>query len=395
LSIPVAASDLQCVVECGAALPLSAIAFSPDGQMLAVGGYREVLIWDLAAGKLDRRIGMDQIQTLVQAVEFDSAGKQIAAAEGAPYDAGAVRVFDVESGQQVAAFDDPQDVVYCLAFSPDGKLLAAGCGDTAAYVYDTEQKQLAAKLEDHSLPVLCVAFNNEGEFLATGSADKTIQVWEVDGWKPDSKKTFLEDPVHACEIRSSREQKDGGVMHTFAVLVGGSEAREVQIRLDAKAPSWARKDFRGKITAGSPLACAWLTRGEKKAYVGSSDGTVKVFAEASEGFEPVGTLTGHSDWVYGIALSRDGSKLASASGDGTVRLWNTADDRPVATLVQVSPGTEQWLVVTTQGYFATNAPETVKWQTPGGEQVNFDALDDTEKVQKILAGEEVPAPSPS
>jgi len=380
-----APAGLTCVVKCGPAIPISAVAFSPDGQMLAVGGYGEVVLWNLTDGSLVGRIGSGQIQTMVQAIQFDKDGKRIATAEGAPFDSGAVRIFDVEGGKQAMALDQPQGVVYCLAFSPDGKLLAAGCGDNAAYVYDVEQNKLAATLEDHSLAVLCVAFNNEGTFLATGSADKTIQVWEVEGWKPDSKKTYLEDPVRACEIRSSREQREGGFMHTFAVLVGGSEAREVQIRLDAKAPAWARKDFRGQITAGSPLDCVWLTRGQKKAYIGSSDGSVKVFAEASESFEPIGTLVGHSDWVYGVALSRDGTKLASASGDGTVKLWSTADDSLVATLVQLVPGTDQWLTVTSQGYFATNSPDAVRWQAADGKPAEANGLEDAEMVRKTFA----------
>src|SRR5208283_917450 len=57
LTIPLSpASAGEYSVACGTALPLSAVAFSPDGKTLAVGGYREVLLWDLAAGKLAKRI---------------------------------------------------------------------------------------------------------------------------------------------------------------------------------------------------------------------------------------------------------------------------------------------------------------------------------------------------
>ena len=64
------------------ALPLSAVAFSPDGKTLAVGGYREVLLWDLAAGKLAKRIGAGQIGNMVQAVLFSKDGKSLAEPEG-------------------------------------------------------------------------------------------------------------------------------------------------------------------------------------------------------------------------------------------------------------------------------------------------------------------------
>jgi len=116
-----AAPALQCVASCGTALPISGVAFSPDGKMLAVGGYREVLLWNLAEAKLARRIGSGQIGTMVQAVLFDKAGRLLAVAEGTPDAAGAVRVFDLQTGQVVMDFQEPKDVVGCLALSPDGK----------------------------------------------------------------------------------------------------------------------------------------------------------------------------------------------------------------------------------------------------------------------------------
>ena len=157
------------------ALPLSAVAFSPDGKTLAVGGYREVLLWDLAAGKLAKRIGAGQIGSMVQAVLFTKDGKSLAEAEGIPCAAGAVKVFDLQSGQVAMNFQEPKGVVFSLDLSPDGKLLAAGCSDAAAYVWSLPEKKLVTTLKDQSLAVGSVSFAPNGKYLATASLDKTVR----------------------------------------------------------------------------------------------------------------------------------------------------------------------------------------------------------------------------
>ena len=190
----------DCVVACGTPLPLSGVAFSPDGMTLAVGGFKEVLVWDLAQGKLAKRLGAGQIASMVRAVVFSKDGKMLAAAEGTPCAAGAVKVFDLQSGQAAMNFQEPKGLVCSLALSPDGKLLAAGCDDALTYVWNLEDKKLAATLKDQSLSVVSVSFaaNAKSLFLATASLDKTIQVWDTTTWKPLRSKTTAEGPVNRC-----------------------------------------------------------------------------------------------------------------------------------------------------------------------------------------------------
>ncbi len=168
------------------------MAFSPDGKTLAVGGYKEVLVWDLVEGKLAKRIGAGQIGTMVQAVVFGKDGKTLAVAEGTPYGAVRVKVFDLQSGQAAMSFQEPKGVVYSLALSPDGKILGAGCSDAAAYVWSLEEKKLVTTLKDQTLAVVSVSFScriGKSLVLATASLDKTIQVWDAATWKADRVKT--------------------------------------------------------------------------------------------------------------------------------------------------------------------------------------------------------------
>jgi WD40 repeat protein len=376
------------------------VAFSPDGKTLAVGGYKEILVWDLVEGKLAKRIGAGQIGTMVRAVVFSKDGKTVAAAEGTPYGTGAVRIFDLQTGQLVLSFQEPKGAVPCLALSPDGKLLVGGCGDAAAYVWNLEEKRLVTKLKDHSLAVVSASFSADGKYLATASLDKTVQVWDTATWEPGRSKTTAEAPVHRCLIRSVRgSPADRSFM--FGMAVGGHDSRTLQLRLDDRAPAWARHDVKAEMDAGTPLDCLWLK--DKDAgkwwqfhvYVAASDGTVKVFTETGKSMDPEATLRGHSDWVYGLAANADETRVASASGDGSVKLWNTADGSPLATLVQLAAGKDDWLIVAGRGYFATSTPGAVQWKTsdakPPPEKLS--ALQNPDMLRQVLAGKKVPPPA--
>jgi tricorn protease-like protein len=249
----------DCVVACGMALPLSGVAFSPDGKTVAVGGFREVLVWDLVEGKLAKRIGVGQIGTMVQSVVFTKDGKSLAAAEGTSYGAGAVKVFDLQTGQLAMNFQEPKGVVYSLALSPDGKILVAGCSDAATYVWSLEEKKLVTTLKDHTLAVVSVSFagDNKGLYLATASLDKTIQVWDAATWKAGRSKTTAEAPVHHCVIRSLRGNPNDRSF-LFGLAVGGHDSRTLQIHLDDKAPAWARHDVKTEMDTGMPLDCLWI-----------------------------------------------------------------------------------------------------------------------------------------
>ena len=166
-----------------------------------------------------------------------------------------------------------------------------------------------------------------------------VQAWDTATWQPDIRRTLVGGEVRCCMIRRSDTRRKGGVLHTFGLLVGGREDRTLRVMLDSKAQEWQRKkgDFEAKVNPGLPLDCVWLSR-EKKAFVACSDGTIKFFVEGKQEFTHTATLRGHSDWVYGLALSADAKRFASASGDGTVsRRPASSSPIPSATPAATTP----------------------------------------------------------
>lgn len=162
LSIPVNLpgrpnGSVECRASVGPMLAITALAFRPDGKMLAVGGYQEVVLWDLPSGKILQRVAA---AGQVGAVMFLPDGKTLVVGEGTPATSGVVRGLTLPGGAEAFRFDAPKDVPCSLALSPDGKLLAASGAYRQAHVWNLEQKKLVATLEGHSGWIFHVGFSS-------------------------------------------------------------------------------------------------------------------------------------------------------------------------------------------------------------------------------------------
>lgn len=369
------APSVECSVAVGPAVPAAALAFRPDGKALASAGYQEVLLWDLAAAKLARRIGAGQLAETVAALAFHKDGKLLAVGEGNPHRAGGVKVFDSESGQLVAAFAEPKEVVYALAFSPDGNLLAAGSADNQVYVWSLGEKKLAGTLREHAGWVMHVAYSGDGKLLVSSGMDRRACVWEVGSWRPVARLQQVE-PVLAAAFSPPAD--------LVALAICGPTDRAIRFR---------RRDNGEQVRAfdtgaAGPLGIAWAPQ-NNRLYLPCSDGTVRVH-DAGGGL--IATLAGHTGWVHALALSADASRVASGDASGAIRLWNTADYTLLATLVQLTPRTDEWLIATAS-YLATGSPGALQWKVANA-KTPADKLPgiflNPDLVQKTLAGSKPP-----
>jgi len=341
--------SLEGVVSFGPVVPLAAVAFSPDGKLLAAGGYQEVLLWDLANARLLKRLGAGQMGDTVHAVAFHKDGKLLAVAGGTPHGPAAVKLLDVESGQVAANFQEPKDAIYSLAFSPDGKLLSGGGVDAKVYVWSVDEKKNLAALAAHADWVLAVCFSADGKLLASAGADKTGLVWEVGTWNRVA--TLAETET----VQGVALSPDG----QFAVLAtAGIERKLLRIRRRDNGQVVREVD----LGLASPLDVLWTAQGNR-VYVPCDDKTVKVYDAGN--WNLVANLAGHANWVCRAAVSADGTRLASASADGTVKLWFPAESRLLATLAQIAPRSDEWLISTPPGYFVAAPPGAVQWRAVG------------------------------
>jgi WD40 repeat protein len=194
--------------------------------------------------------------------------------------------------------------VFSLAYSPDGKLLAAGYNNNQIRIWDAKKGTLLKTLSGHTDVVWSVAFSPDGKTLVSGSADKTIKCWDVQTGK---------------EIRTLKGHSDTVSFVTFSTdgvyFASGSADRTIKF--------WDSEN--GKLLqtlTGHTKTIASIAYSKDGKYMasGSWDETVKIYYAV--GGTEIRTLTGHTDRVYAVAFSSDGKSLASGSADKTIKLWD-------------------------------------------------------------------------
>jgi WD40 repeat protein len=241
---------------------VAALAFSPDGRLIASGGQdRTLRIWAV-------------------------------------------------KGQQLRKLDGHTNGISALAFSPDGQILASGGTDGSVFLWNARDWTLAHRLPGHPgcVHALCVSANNQ--FLASGS-DDFLRIWNLE----DAKHPFdtLREPVRALDVtppdqEPQFESSDGrSIIRWHPSGVVGSH-----ILAPWKDPAvirWPESQAAQAVAAESGLMAS-----------GGTNGTIEI----RDGYGTV-KLAAHTRAVESLAFSPGALLLASGSEDGTIKLWQTRE----------------------------------------------------------------------
>jgi WD40 repeat protein len=289
------------------------LAFAPDGKTLvSAGDDHDLRLWDARTG--EKRDVLRGHWSLVTAAAYSPDGKMLASAS---YDR-TVRLWDAAKGRCLATLRADMDRVRCLAFSPTSPILAAGNHDGTVRLWELTSGAELPKLAGFELEVRrepwlppadirAVAFSPDGRTLAAGSEDRTIVLWDTATWE---RQLRLEDTQQVWCLAYAPDGK---------TLVSGH--MDGSVRLWDLAARKVRKTLEGHT--GGVHAVAFTPDGKTFATAGE-DRTVRLWQAATG--EELLTLTGHERRVNAVAFSPDGRTLASGSHDGAVKLWYGAPE---------------------------------------------------------------------
>ena len=284
------------------------MAVSHDGRILAsCGAYKDkIRLWEVATG--------EEITTVDQegrAVALSPDGRTLASSSGF-----GIELWDVETGSQVAAISgEGTSGIEALAFSPDGRLLAAGeaWSGTSVHLWDLETATRTATLEGHKDRVNSLVFSPDGRTVASASHDHTVKLWDV---ASESIVTTFEG--HTSWVFSVDFSPDG------TLLASASDNIKLWDLDTGESTTFSLRDGTAALRGFVDFSPDGRTLA-----AGSLDGVTLL--EVATG-NAVRLATGHTGGARAVALSPDGTRLASARGNAEVHLWDVVTGRVTATL---------------------------------------------------------------
>ena len=291
---------------------IASLAFSPDGKLLAVNGYQEIVLHKADGSAIEGRLVGDAPR--VESIAFSKDGKYLAACGGSPAEFGSVQVWDPAKKQLVKGYRLSSDSLYGISFSPDGQSVAFGAADKVVRRINVADGKLLLEFKAHADWVLGTLFTLDGKQLVSAGRDKAMKLIDVEHAR------FVDDinnPLEAC-ISVARHPKEERVMY------GGDLGTARIYRISDNQNRTAGRNDTNRLKEferqpGPVTAVAFSPDGSAAAL--GSVGEVRVY-EAGEGSKRLATLSGHAGPVFAISYSPDGAVIATGGFDGMVRLYD-------------------------------------------------------------------------
>jgi len=302
------------------ALPPTPIVASPTAALSASATPTLISIRVDTLNMLEIFNSLD-LQESVRSLAFTPDGSALAAAGGDTEDF-AIHIWDVASGQKIGVLGGHSGIVWNVAFSPDGQMLASVSSDGTAKIWDWRNGDIL-KILDFPDQVGSVSFSPDGQTLAVGGLDDlqnlraAIWIFSTSSWQP-----LLKIP-ESINITALSYTPNG------RWLVGGGASRNVQV--------WRTSDGTSMFTLNHAHQVLDVTIAPDSSTAATATCGITLNDECTEGSvwlwdlstgKLINRLADFPDVVENVAFSTDGSSLIATSRDGTLRVYDTVNYEP-------------------------------------------------------------------
>lgn len=328
---------------------ITSIDISPDGSLLAIAGFHEVLLKSGDGEKLvGRLIGLSE---QIESVAFSPDGKRLLVAGGLPARTGEIQIWSVENQQLELSIPITYDTVYGASWSPDGKMVAIGCSDNIVRGFDSTTGEQVFFNGAHSDWPLNTVFSKDGSQIVSVGRDMSTKLYQVETERFVDNVTSitpgaLKGGLSALARHPERDE----------ILVGGSDGvpgiyrmNRLTIRVIGDNANLIRRypAMRGRIFSvayapdGKSLAAGSSLNGQGQVFTFSADfdpalpeEIKKIVETRSQAQTPeqaktledyvtsgtqVVTQTEIPTGVFALAYAPDGKTLIATGGDGLLR----------------------------------------------------------------------------
>jgi len=345
---------------------ITSVDFSPDGQLLAVAGFHEVLLHKAdGSGSVARLVGLSD---RIESVRFSPDGTKLAVTGGRPGRMGEVQVWDVAKKSLLLSAASTFDTVYGAAWSPDGTKISFGGSDNTVRAIDAKNGEQVFFQGGHNDWVFDTAFNPKGDHVVSVSRDMTAKLTEF-------KTERLIDNITSITPKALKGGIGAVMMHPTRdeIVVGGSDGVPKLYRIFRNTPRKIGDDanllfefppLEGRIFAvdiskdAKRIAAGSSLNGKGAIHIYEVDPNAKIpdnVAAAikqpthqrnadmknalkkyfAEGQKTLAKIPVENSGIYAVAFNHDGSRLAAAGTDGQVRLIDASNGNLIKSFLPV------------------------------------------------------------